>query len=424
MDFAAFAVIGALLVAYSLVSRRLSQMSITGPMVFMLAGLAIGPSGLGLLAGSFDEGLIEVLAELTLVLILFTDATRIEVGKLRHSVQIPVRLLAIAMPLGVVLGTVAGRWLLPDASLFEVAVLAAVLIPTDAALGQAVVTNRQVPARIRQALNVESGLNDGLILPAITILAAAAAVGSAEGSAGVWIEFALRQIGYGVVCGVGAGFLGGWLLDRTWRRGWVEGVMRQLSTLAIAATAFSLAEILEGNGFVAAFLAGLAFGSVARSHCESAAEFSEDQGHLLSLLTFLFFGAVLLGPELSRVTTPVVVYAISSLTLVRMLPTAISVLGMGLEPRTTAFLGWFGPRGLASILFGLSVIHDAELPSAELFTTVVTATVALSVVVHGASSVPLSTAYARWFATMDADDMAESAAVAEIRVRGGMSADP
>jgi NhaP-type Na+/H+ or K+/H+ antiporter len=424
VNLSAFATIGASLITYALVSRRLSRLSVTGPMFFMLIGLAIGPTGLGFLEGSFDEGLIEVLAELTLVVLLFTDASRIDVVRLRQNVQIPVRLLAVAMPLGVGLGTLAGKLLIPGAGIAELALLAAVLIPTDAALGQAVVSNPRVPGRIRQALNVESGLNDGLILPAITILTAVAAAELGDRSAGVWAEFAARQIGFGVLIGVGAGAAGGVLLDKAWTRGWVEGVMRQISALSIAAVAFSLAEVVGGNGFVAAFLAGLAFGTVARGHCESAAEFAEDQGHLLTLLTFLFFGAVLVGPELGQITPTVALYSLLSLTLVRMLPTAVALVGMGLEPPTIAFLGWFGPRGLASILFGVSVLHTAELSEGTIFTTAVTTTVALSVVLHGATSVPFSAAYARWFDTMDDVEMAEGVAVEEIRPRGGMRSDP
>lgn len=422
MEFEPVLIVAVLIVMYSVVSRRLNDLSITGPFVFVAAGILLGRGGFGVLGGEFDQGAIEVLAEITLVLLLFTDATRIDLRALRSQIQLPARLLSVGLPLTVALGAGIAWLLLPGVSLWEAGLVGAVLAPTDAALGQAVVSDPRVPVRVRQALNVESGLNDGLMLPAITVILALAATEIDLETPGFWALFAVKQIGYGVASGAVLGAIGGRLLDHTVARGWVEGTFRQLATLSIGISAFSMAEVLGGNGFVAAFTAGIAFGFVARHECETAADFAEDEGQLFALVTFLFFGATLAGPALSDLTWQIGLYAVLSLTVTRMLPVALSLVALGLERRTIAFIGWFGPRGLASILFGISVLGQAELPNGPTIITVVTWTVLGSVVLHGLSSVPLTVRYAAWFGSMrDTAGMPEGVAVdaMRLRVQGG-----
>ncbi len=420
MTIEAAATIAAVVFGYGLVSRWLNERWISGPLVFVLVGVAAGPSALDLVGGQFDEGGVEVLAEATLVLILFADATRIDLRILRAQAALPARMLGVGLPLTVLLGT-AVALILFDLTLWEAALIAAVLAPTDAALGQAVVSNPRVPVRIRQGLNVESGLNDGLMLPAITILIAIAAEEAGEGSSAQWLSFVAEQIGFGVLSGVVVGCVGGIALDYCVERGWVEGVMRQIGTLAVAVGAFAAAALVGGNGFVAAFVAGIGFGVVARDHCESAADFTEDEGQLLALLTFLFFGALLLGPRLDALTPSIALYALASLTVIRMVPVAIGLLGVGLEPPTVGYLGWFGPRGLASILFGLFVVEEVELAGAETVLAVMSWTVFASIILHGLTAVPLADRYADWFASMDDSvPMPEAEAVAEMRRRVSM----
>ncbi len=216
-----------------------------------------------------------------------------------------------------------------------------------------------------------------------------------------------RQIGFGVLFGVAIGAPGGLALDYFVARGWVEGALRQLGTLAVAVGAFATAEVVEGNGFVAAFVAGLAFGFVAKEQCDTAADFTEDQGQLLALLTFLFFGALLIGPRLGDLSLPVAAYVLLSLTVIRMIPVGLSLIGMHLEPPTIGFLSWFGPRGLASILFGLFVVEHAELAGAETILTVVAWTVCASVVLHGVTAVPFTGRYVRWWKSMTPDEISE-----------------
>ncbi len=426
MTIEAIVVIAAVVFVYGLVSESLARRSISGPLVFTMVGVLAGPWALDLIGGEFEEGAVEVLAEATLVLILFADATRIDLRVLRDQTTLPARLLGIGLPLTVILGAAVAMLLFGELTLWEAALVAAILAPTDAALGQAVVSNPRVPVRVRQALNVESGLNDGLMLPAITILVAVAAVDIGAESDTNWVVFVAEQVGFGLLVGALIGCVGGWALDYSAKRDWVEGAMRQLATLAVAVGAFAVANSIGGNGFVAAFVAGMVFGLVAGEHCESAADFTEDEGQLLALLTFLFFGALLLGPRLDDLSPAIALYAIASLTVVRMVPVALAMIGVGLERPTIGYLGWFGPRGLASILFVLFVVEEVELAGAETMLDIVTWTVLASIVLHGLSAVPFAERYGDWFeammepssAAVEMEPMAESEPVAEMRRRG------
>jgi NhaP-type Na+/H+ or K+/H+ antiporter len=410
------ALVAGLVVAYALVSRRLESTPVTGPMVFVGFGVLIGSGGLDIIDIGMGEGAVRVLAEATLVLLLFTDAIRIDLGRLRMQAELPGRLLGIGLPLTVVLGT-ATALLVFDLGLWEAALLAAILAPTDAALGHAVVSSPRVPIRIRQALNVESGLNDGLMLPVITLLLALAAADIDIETPGYWAQFVAEQIGYALLVGVAAGYAGGWLIREFSGRNWMDGAYRQLATLAVGVGAFGLAEAVRGNGFVAAFVAGLAFGATARDYCDGVYDFAEDEAQLLALLTFLFFGAALAGPAVDELTWQITLYAGLSLTVVRMLPVAFALIGTRLRRPTVGYLGWFGPRGLASILFGLFVLEDAELPVAEeLFLTVIW-TVLFSIAIHGASSVWLSERYGKWFAQYGRPEMREAIVVDEMPTR-------
>lgn len=423
MSFEAIAAIAAVILGYAFVSERLAVLSVSGPLVFVVAGLILGPSALGIVGGDFDEGGIELLAKATLVLILFVDATRIDLRVLRTQLAIPARMLGVGLPFTVVVGTLVGAVVLSDLTMLEAALVAAILAPTDAALGQAVVTDRRIPVRIRQGLNVESGLNDGLMLPVIAILIAFAASDSGLHSTRHWVEFASRQVGFGVLFGAAVGAGGGRALDYFVQRGWVEGALRQIGTLAVAVGAFAAAEIVEGNGFVAAFVAGMAFGYVAKDHTDSAADFTEDEGQLLALLTFFFFGALLVGPRIDELTLRVAAYAALSLTAIRMIPVAVSLVGMRLEAATIGYLAWFGPRGLASILFGLFVVEQAELAGSETILSVITWTVLASIVLHGLTAVPFTRRYAAWWQSMTPDDVAsmpEGQEVDEMRSRKTM----
>lgn len=398
-------IIAVAIFGFALASRPLAVSPVTGPMVFTTVGLLVGSAGLGWFGLSLGGEVLSIIVETTLVLVLFTDAVRINLRTLRKDVAIPARMLGVGLPLTLGAGTVAAALIFPDFSWAEALLLAAVLTPTDAALGQAVVSDTRLPVRVRQSLNVESGLNDGLMVPIVTVAIALAA--AEEGGSRNWGVFAAEQIGFGVLCGLFAGAVGGTLLDRFVSAGRVEGVYRQLATVAIAAAAYAGAEALGGNGFVAAFVAGMTFGVVAAKQNNDVHNFTQDEGDLLTAITFVLFGAVIAGPLVTEVSWPILGYAAASLTVVRVLPVVLVLLGSGTLLHTKVFLGWFGPRGLASILFALLVMQEVEGANAELIFTVAMWTVLISVYAHGVTASPWAKRLGATLSQMP-DDQAEN----------------
>ena len=322
-------VLSVAILGYTLVSERLAMSPITAPMVFTSVGLIVGTAGLAWFDVAVDSEVVSVLVEATLVLVLFTDAVRIDLRVLRHESALPLRLLGVGLPIMVVGGAVAAWMLFPSLSLAEAGLIGAILAPTDAALGQAVVSDRRLPVRIRQGLNVESGLNDGVALPLVTVLLALAVAEEDPGGVQEWLTFAAQQVGVGVAAGVLAGAGAGKLLERASTSGRVEGLYRQLGTIAIVVGAFAAAELAGGNGFIAAFVAGLAFGAVAREHCRGMQDFTEDEGELLSVITFTVFGALIVAPFLDELTWAVAVYVVASLVVLRVVAVLVAMAGSG-----------------------------------------------------------------------------------------------
>jgi sodium/hydrogen antiporter len=410
--------IALLLIGYGAVSARLQTTIVSQAMVFTGAGLLAGSWALDLVDVDAANQFVRLLAEATLTLVLFTDAVRVNLGRLRRESQVPARLLGVGLPLTIVAGTLAGLVLFPQLNLWTAAALATILAPTDAALGLPVVSNRRLPSRIRQGLNVESGLNDGVCVPLLiiflTVAEAEEGVGHLEP-----LRVVLEEIGFGAVGGVAAGILGAWVLRSFRPRGWMEGTWQQINAVATPLLAYTVAAALGGSGFIAAFVAGITYGAAAGEHAEEPTFLVEQSGELLNAVTFLLFGAILLGPALGDLDWRVAAYAALSLTVVRMLPVALAMLGTGMRRVTVGFLGWFGPRGLASIVFVLILLEETELPERPLMLAVVTWTVALSVYAHGLSAWPGANRYADWYAANAGDHLAmpESAPVAEQRVR-------
>lgn len=418
METLTFALIAASILAFGLFSAKAQTSVLTPPIFFVGIGWLLAGHGSGLLEIHVDEHVIHTLAELTLVLVLFTDASRIDLALLRKEHRIPVRLLSIGMPLTIVLGTLAAAWLFPAFTLWEAALLAAILAPTDAALGQAVVSSPKVPVKIRQALNVESGLNDGIALPLVLLfLSTCAAAVEGQGGAEYWLRFAALQVTLGPLVGVAVGWIGGRLVERATVRGWMNHSFQHLSSLGLAVLAFGGAEVIGGNGFIAAFVAGLTLGNVTKNMCECLYDFAEAEGQLMTLLVFLVFGAVMVPEALAHATWQTWLYAILSLTVIRMLPVFVSLLGMHLRPATVGFLGWFGPRGIASILFGLIVVSKSVLRGSEEIFSIVLLTVLLSVILHGLTAYPGALWYSRLSETFKGEQAVEHEKVSEMRVR-------
>ncbi|MEZ5078643.1 MAG: sodium:proton antiporter [Solirubrobacterales bacterium] len=393
------AIVALAVIGVAAISNRLTGTPVTPAMVLIGLGLIIGPQLLGGVGDGDRSAAVRALAEATLALLLFCDASRIDLRRIDGSADVSLRLLAFGLPLTIGLGAIAAGLVFDQLSLGEALVLGVILAPTDAALGQAVITAREVPTRIRQGLNVESGLNDGICVPLLFAAVAAADVEShiAEGRSAATLL--LEEIGYGMLGGIVAGALIAGLIVYAGRRGLISKNWRQVIPAGGAALAFGIAEPLGGSGFVAAFVAGLAFRLLLREDPGELNEFSEEIGSVLNGVTFFFFGAVLLRPALDQVTWEIVLYAALSLTAVRMVPVILAMIGSGARPPTLAFLGWFGPRGLASIVFAVILIEESSLPYESLIVVVAFVTVGISVLLHGLSAAPLARRYGRWYET-------------------------
>jgi NhaP-type Na+/H+ or K+/H+ antiporter len=411
-------VLAAVVFAFGLVSRRLDGTVLTAPIVFVVAGAILGPRSLGLVEFGLDDHTVLLLGEIALAIVLFTDAASINLSTLRQNEGLPLRLLGIGMPLTIALGAAAAVLLLTDLTFWEAAIVGTVLAPTDAALGQTVASNPRVPLRVRQALNVEAGLNDGLSVPFLALFLTLAVAEEELQPASYWIRFALEQIGFGALVGVGVGLVGGWLVSLASKRGWMTDSFQRLALLALAIIAWALADQIGGNGFIAAFVGGLALGPTVEHVGERLIRFTEAEGQLLNLSVFFIFGVLVIG-LIRPLSWEVALYALLSLTLIRMLPVVLSLLGTHLRGVSVLFMGWFGPRGLASIVLGLIVVAEAPmLAGREEIEAVVALTVLLSVLLHGVTAAPLSEAFARWVDGM-AVDVPEKGGTIEVPTRMG-----
>jgi NhaP-type Na+/H+ or K+/H+ antiporter len=417
------AIVAAAVLAVAAVSRRLSGGVVTPAMLFVAIGLLAGPRVLGEVDVSPAGTAVRILAEATLALVLFADASRIDLHALRREYGLPLRLLGVGLPLTIAAGAVCAALIFDGLSLPETLVLAVLLAPTDAALGQAVVTERRLPLRIRQGLNIESGLNDGICVPLLLIVLAAADVETHVASGHHAVTVVLEEIGYGLAGGVVAGLIAAAIVVAAGGRELIADSWRQVIPVAAAGLAYGIADPLGGSGFIAAFVGGLCFGGVLRRDAGAIAAFNEELGDLLNGVTFFAFGAVLLGPALGALTWKVALYAVLSLTVVRVVPVALAMAGSGARADTVVFVGWFGPRGLASIVFAVLVLQEAQLPHTDTILSATYLTVGLSVLVHGFSAAPLARRYARWYEShpRDGRPRMESRQVFDQRPRGAIA---
>lgn len=378
-----WAVIAAFVFLYSVVAGRIERTAINGAIVFIGFGLIFGPLGLGFLTLNVSADTLKTLVEMTLALVLFVDAAQADLGVLRRSFRLPQRMLLIAFPLTILLGIGVGVVMFDELALIEIAILATILAPTDAALGKAVITNKSVPADVRECLNVESGLNDGLAVPVLFVLLAIAVGSHHEGRTFVFaLELVAEEIGIGLVVGLGLTLLGAWILGFCTRHSWITESWRQLPVGALAIACFAVAQSIGGSGFIAAFAGGMLFGALAKQHKHDLLLATEGTSDTLVLITWVVFGAAIVGVVIVEVNWLALTYAVLSLTVIRMLPVFLSLAGTGLRFEGKLFLGWFGPRGLASIVFGIIVLN-AQLPGGDTLTQVVVYTVLLSVIAHG-----------------------------------------
>jgi len=390
LDVTNLAVIAACLVGWGLVSARLERWQVTAPIAFVVLGLVTTHGPADMVHLQLHSSTIRSVAELTLALLLFADASRVNARTLAADAAIPARLLGIGLPLTIGAGAALAAGLFSSGGLWVAAAIGAIVAPTDAALGAPIMSDERVPVRVRRIINVESGLNDGIATPFVNLfLAGALAVESVSGGGAG--KAALELLG-GAAIGTAVGLAGGFLLVLTARTGWSAPGFRPLAVLALALLAYALALVAHTNGFVAAFVAGIAFGTVHGTGQDELA-FTEEAGTLLSLLVWFAFGAVMLVPGLEAADWRDVVFAVLALTVARMVPVALALTGSGLDRATVAFVGWFGPRGLASVVFGLIAVDSLAPPDAHLVLGAVVVTVALSVIAHGVTAAPFAARY-------------------------------
>lgn len=417
MDPSTLTAIFLMLFGFSLISKRTEGTIITAPILFAAAGFVASKDYFGVVNINVNHHTIHTIAELTLILLLFADASRIKFKLLARQHNLALRMLVIGLPLTILFGTGIASAYFPHLSIWEAGLLAALLAPTDAALGQTVVTAKAVPLRMRQTVNVESGLNDGIALPVVLMMAALSATDNASLGGGEWLMFAFFQIGLGPIAGIAIGWLGAKLLDHAISNGWASTPFEGVATLSLAILAYIISELIGGNGFIAAFVAGMTFGNTLKANPTFLLEFMESEGSLLMLLTFLVYGATLLPEGLALFKPEYLVFALLSLTVIRMIPIALSLIGSGIRAPTYGFLGWFGPRGLASILFLLLIIEEEAITHREELFAITILTVGLSIILHGVSAAPLSNRYGKYLKSYP--DSIENGEVSDIPLRQG-----
>jgi len=387
----------ALIVIYTIMGYALGRISITMPMFFVIGGALIGAHGLGWVSFGLETSEVEVLTEVTLALLLFADAATLKFGEVRDDAKMPGRLLVIAFPLVLLFGALTSFILFPSKGIGFALLLGAILAPTDAALGLPIFNNSRVPVRIRRALNVESGLNDGLASPLVTLFIALALEQLGGEQSQHWLIVAVSEIGIAVIFGAVLALAGGWLFAKAVQKNWTSSVARQIGNPALALLIFFGTKQLGGNGFVAVFVAGLLFAYITRNVLHDAIEYTEITGTFLSIFVWVIFGSAIVPSLLKDFNFLALLYAILSLTAVRMIAVAVALIGTRLRKDTTLMMGWLGPRGLASVVFlimAYEAAHKVHVDTGLLVETVGW-TILLSVILHGASALPLANWYAR-----------------------------
>lgn len=381
------ALLAAFLLIYSIFAGRFESRLLNGPLMFMLAGLILGPAYLGILEPRINKDGLKILAELTLAIVLFSDAANADLKVLRAHEGLPLRLLMIGLPLTMLSGWLVGIWLFPQIPLVELAILATLLAPTDAALGKAVVSNPKVPASVREGLNVESGLNDGICVPVLLMFLALLVEEQTQSPLSLALELVIEELGIGAITGVALTF-GAWLLQRySGKHRWQTPMWSQLTLPGLAILCFATAQVSGGSGFIASFVGGLLASYLFTEQKHQLLKASEEFASLLSVITWVVFGALVIPWAWSSFTWNIWLYAVLSLTVIRILPVLISLAGTGFDFETRLFIGWFGPRGLASIVFAIMIL-DYPLQASRTLVAVAACTVLLSVLLHGLSANP------------------------------------
>jgi len=380
---------------YGYFSKVLSKYYISGPMIFTTVGILLSSLFFGSGEINLKSEVVEIVAEITLIVVLFSDASALNLKKLKSNWKLPTRLLIIGLPITIVVTTLVAREFFPSESIIYLLLLALVLAPTDAALGKAVVSEKSVPENIRSTINVESGLNDGFVFPVLITVLSIITSSSGEGQSDGWLMYVIQQISLGALFGGLAGFIGAKIFTRSIKRKWMQENYENLVPIALAIFSFYLAEHFGGNGFIAAFFSGLLLGNNSEELRDNVENFAESEGELLIMICFLVFGITFVPATIDYWDLDVIIFSILSLTVLRMIPVALSLIGKA-RISTMLFIGWFGPRGIASILYVLIIIGKlGSIEGHEKIYGVISLTILLSIFLHGLSTKPFSKLYSK-----------------------------
>ncbi len=392
----AIIIITLVVLGYGYYSKYLLGLNISGPMVFTAIGVLLSPIGFDLVEISLDTHIVTIVAEIALIIILFSDASTLKLSELKSEWSIPFRLLFIGLPITIAFATFTATLIFPGETFIYLFLMALLLAPTDAALGKAVVLDKRVPQKIRDSINVESGLNDGIVFPILLGVIALITLEEGGSSNTNWFGYIAQQVVFGAVIGSLVGYLNALIATRTIFKDRVEAAYKNLIPVAIAVFAYYSAEHFGGNGFIAAFFAGIFLGNYNKELRSNVENFIESESELLVLISFMVFGLTFVPQTIEFWDFKVLLYSLLSLTFLRMIPVAISLIGTKLDFATVAFIGWFGPRGIASILYVLIVVDEViSIKTHESIYAVVTMTIILSIFLHGLSARPLVSLYSK-----------------------------
>jgi len=379
--------LGLLLIVGALLSGLAQRSFLSLTALFVLAGFAVGPGGLGWIDFRARSGFVEDLAFVALIVILFRDGLEVEGEMLQREWHLPVRKLVLAMPITAAIVAVGAHALI-GFSWTEAFLIGALLSPTDPVLTSSIVTNPRVPRVVRHSLNLESGLNDGLALPAVLALLAALSAGSGEF---VWWRFVIQDIGLGFAYGLACGWLASLLMPRASRRPLEHSIpshQKSLFALGVAFATYGLTVLSpKGNGFIAVFVAAIVLGvrrPDLRLHFERRAD---EIVEIVKLGVFLVFGSLLTLNALTREGLPALAFVALVFLLARPLAVLVALLGTRTDGATRLFMGWFGPKGVATVTFALLVL-DQNIASGVRIFDLVALVVFCSIILHGLSDTP------------------------------------
>jgi len=393
-EYLVFLGISLVILGYGLFSQLLAKYNISGPMVFTTVGVLLSPLVLGGEPINTNAEVIHIIAEITLILVLFSDSSALNLAQLKAHWRLPVRLLFVAMPITIAVTTLTAMWFFPHESTLYLLLLALILAPTDAALGKIVVSDERIPQTVRNTINVESGLNDGIVFPILLTVLAMIVSSSTTAESG-WLSYIAQQVLIGALAGALVGWAGAKVMLYAIQKEWMEYQYSNLTPIALAIFSFYVAEFLGGNGYIAAFFSGLFLGNTSEVLRERVESFAESEGEFLVMLSFLIFGLVFIPMTIEYWNFKTLLFALLSLTILRMLPVVLSFGFFKVDLATRLFYGWFGPRGIASILYILVAFHElGSFQGHEEIFAVASMTIVLSIFLHGLSAQPLAVRYA------------------------------